>query len=139
MVRRGYLQPRLVKRYGLFRGLVVLSIAWGAFHFQGDFGPALTDGGVSVRFLSRVVTCVVLGLVFSWLTLRSGSILPAALAHGLSNVLKVSSFDQHPPLARVLEIVLWSLLAWVLFRFWPPSVADETSAQGLAVAPESPS
>jgi membrane protease YdiL (CAAX protease family) len=138
IVWRGYLQPRFVQRYGLFRGLFVLSIAWGAFHFQGDFGPDFTDGRVLLKMLSRLVTCVTLGLVLSWLTLRSGSILPAALAHGFSNVLLVSSFDQHPPLARVLEIVLWALLAWVLFRFWPPRVAEETFAEGLAVAPEPP-
>ncbi len=138
IVWRGYLQPRFVKTYGLSRGLLVLSVAWGASHFQTDFGPRFTDGWLLFGMLSRLGTCVVLALVFGWLTLRSGSILPAALAHGLDNVLKVSSIDQHPPLEKLLGIVLWGLLACALFRFWPPRVVDETSPESLPLVPEPP-
>jgi membrane protease YdiL (CAAX protease family) len=136
IVWRGYLQPRFVKRYGLLRGLVVLSIAWAAGHFQTELGPGFTDSWVLYRMLWRLGVCVVLGFVFGWLTLHSGSILPAALAHGLYNVLVASSIDLFPPLGGWLEIVLWVLLAWVLFRFWPPHVADENSLESVSLAPE---
>ena len=34
---RGLLQPRLIDRYGLYRGLFLVGIVWAAFHFFSDF------------------------------------------------------------------------------------------------------
>jgi hypothetical protein len=78
--------------------------------------------------------------VLGWLTMRSGSIWPAALSHGLQNVMALSSSQwqhwQDPIVARVIVIACWGVLGFVLFRFWPPvTVVDvpdqfpETEAQ----------
>ncbi|HEV2489714.1 MAG TPA: CPBP family intramembrane glutamic endopeptidase [Candidatus Acidoferrales bacterium] len=129
IVWRGYLQPFFVRRYGVVRGLIVLSLAWGSTHFQSQLGAGDTDGTLIFKMLSRLGTCLVIGFVLGWLTLRTGSILPAVLAHGLDNVLRVSSVDRHAPLVPLLSILLWGWLAWVLFH--SRQIQDEVAEESL--------
>jgi membrane protease YdiL (CAAX protease family) len=122
---RGYLQPRFVHRFGLLRGIFLLGLVWSAFHFFGDFQKTTYDYEVVLRLIMRVASCVAMGYVFGWLTLRSGSIWPAALSHGLQNVLALSNSHwldaPDPMVARLIVIICWGVLAFVLFRFWPPA------------------
>ncbi|MGB8660142.1 MAG: type II CAAX endopeptidase family protein [Candidatus Acidiferrum sp.] len=124
IIWRGYLQPRFVHRFGIARGIFVLGLVWSAFHFFGDFQKTTDDYEVAVKLLLRLSSCVVMSYVFGWLTLRSASIWPAALCHGLQNVMAFSSSHwrdgQDPLVARVIVIICWGVLAFVLFRFWPP-------------------
>src|SRR5262249_59975338 len=39
---RGYLQPRLIRGYGLYRGVFLVGIVWAAFHFSSDFSWSYT-------------------------------------------------------------------------------------------------
>jgi CAAX protease family protein len=86
--------------------------------------------------ISNLATCLALGFVFGWLTLRSGSIWPAAIAHGLYNITLQSEFIGYPMIRRVLSIVLWVALAVLLFRFWPPQPLAGTSHENLQLVPE---
>jgi membrane protease YdiL (CAAX protease family) len=63
--------------------------------------------------------CLALNFVLAWLTLRSQSVVPAAIAHTLYNVLVFSPMG--PPFAgkAELRVALWAVLAYVLFRYWP--------------------
>jgi len=69
--------------------------------------------------------CVIHGFVLSWLTLRSKSLLPATLAHGLFNVFVYSKSDFSFPGKHWVHLGLWGVFAYVLFRYWPPSIESE--------------
>lgn len=139
VVWRGYLQPCFVSKYGVYRGLFLVSMVWAVFHLQADFSYRSSEGSVLLGILWRLVSCLALGFVFGWLTLHSGSIWPAAVAHGLYNVtLHQFDFIGNMIISKVLNVVLWSALAWLLFRFWPPQPAADTSDGSLHPVPELP-
>jgi membrane protease YdiL (CAAX protease family) len=136
VVWRGYLQPRFVARFGLYRGILLLSLAWGAAHFQTDFSVASTDGWIITLIFRRLATCTALGFVLSWLTLRSGSIWPAVIAHGLDNIFLMNALSSNQVIRHVFHISLWAVLAWLLYRYWPPQTATQPSVEPLELAPE---
>lgn len=81
---------------------------------------------------TRVFMCVTLSFVLGWLTLRSKSVIPAAVAHTLYNVVVFSNFG--PPFAGkdIVRIGLWAVLAFALFRYWPV-MAEDSPQQGSAL------
>jgi membrane protease YdiL (CAAX protease family) len=118
LVFRGLLQPRFIHRYGLYRGIFLVGIAWAAFHFFPDFSfSRSTDWQVLSDLAYRLFMCLALSFVLAWLTLRSGSVVPAAIAHTFFNMLVVSPLG--PPFAGkgMLRVALWTTLAYVLFRY----------------------
>ena len=129
MIFRGLLQRRFVQRYGIYRGIFFVGIVWAAFHFSSDFAFArVTDQEAILKLASRIFTCLVLSYVLGWLTLRTGSILPASLAHTFYNVLVFSDFGQ-PLLGKsTIQLALWAVLAYVLFLRWPVKEEDEPGA-----------
>src|SRR5882762_3618051 len=86
VIFRGVLQRHFVSRLGVWRGIFLTGIVWAAFHFPGDTYSASSDQQIIFGLLHRIAQCLILGFVLSWLTLRSGSLLPPTLAHWLSNV-----------------------------------------------------
>lgn len=133
IIWRGYLQPRFVRQFGILRGIFLLGLVWSAFHFIGDFQGTNEDYQVFFKLVFRLFSCVVLGYVFGWLTLRSGSIWPAALAHGFHNVWVLSGLqwlgEQDSLWVRYIPWVGWVLLAVALYRFWPPSIVQDVSIE----------
>jgi membrane protease YdiL (CAAX protease family) len=70
---RGYVQTCLTRRVGGAAGVVVASAVFALFHLD----PV------------HIVAVFPIGLWMGWITLRSGSLLPAMLAHFLNNLLSV--------------------------------------------------
>jgi membrane protease YdiL (CAAX protease family) len=121
---RGYLQPRMISRYGLYRGIFFVGIVWGAFHFPSDFSAKTHLLFFMTHFLGRLCNCVAWGFVLSWLTLRSkGSVIPAGLAHGVMNALLFMSWATVWP--SFATYALWAVLAVALYWFWPPCVTSD--------------
>jgi membrane protease YdiL (CAAX protease family) len=120
MIFRGLLQRRFIQRYGIYRGIFFVGMVWAAFHFSSDFAFArVTDREAILKLASRIFTCLVLSYVLGWLTLRTGSILPASLTHTFYNVIVLSDFGQ-PLLGKsTTQVALWGVLAYVLFRYCP--------------------
>jgi|HubBroStandDraft_5_1064220.scaffolds.fasta_scaffold34963_1 membrane protease YdiL (CAAX protease family) len=120
IVWRGYLQPRLISRYGLYRGIFFVGIVWGAFHLPGEFSVSTNAFGFATQFVGRLFNCAAWGFVLSWLTLRAnGSVIPAGISHGLMNAFYLSKWMNSVPTFAMYA--LWAVLALVLYRFWPPS------------------
>jgi membrane protease YdiL (CAAX protease family) len=120
---RGLLQKRFIDRYGMYRGVFLACITWAAFHFYSDFmNPHHSYRDILTRLTGRIVTTLGVGFVLSWLSLRSGSIVPATLSHALYNALLFAPLL--PPVGRLplLRTMLWAASACILFRFWPPPV-----------------
>jgi membrane protease YdiL (CAAX protease family) len=137
MIFRGLLQRQFVKRYGIYRGIFLVGIVWAAFHFVSDVSfSRLTGTGVLLRLSWRILFCLALSYVLGWLTLRFGSILPAAIAHTFYNILVMSGFG--PPFVGkdTVLVALWGILAWVLFRYWPVKAEDEQESASAVANPE---
>jgi membrane protease YdiL (CAAX protease family) len=121
IVFRGLLQTLFVRSYGLYRGIFLTCVAWAAFHFYGDASSATlgNDSNVVEQIIFRIVMCLAIGFVLSWLTIQSGSLPPPILAHCLYNLLLAKSGVTEVPGETEILVVLWSILAVVLFRYWP--------------------
>jgi membrane protease YdiL (CAAX protease family) len=135
-VFRGILQKTFIDRYGLMRGLVLVNVLWGAFHFPSDGYWSYSSPEIPAALALRVVGCVAIGFALSWVTLRAGTILPATLAHALSNMLLFAGFFYRfgSVFDHLLRIGGWTALAYVLFRYWRPRLADETAPSAKEIA-----
>lgn len=86
---RGYLLPHLMKRHSATWSIVVGGVIWGLWHapitvLGHNYGLDY-PGWPVVGILAMICFCTVLSAFFGWLTLRSGSCLPATFAHGALN------------------------------------------------------
>jgi len=125
IIFRGLLQRRFIQRYGVYRGIFFVGIVWAAFHFFSDFSfTRATNLTVLEHLGMRMFMCLTLSFVLGWLTLRSGSVIPAAVAHALCNVLVFSAFGPPFPGKDIVRLGLWAVLACVLFRYWPVKAGD---------------
>jgi membrane protease YdiL (CAAX protease family) len=120
VIFRGLLQTRFIHRYSLYHGIFLTGIVWAAFHFFSDFSFShFTNLGVLETLAFRIFNCVSLSFVLGWLTLCSGSVLPATVAHTVYNILVFSEFGIPFDGKSTLRIALWALLAYLLFRYLP--------------------
>lgn len=135
---RGFLVPAL-RRWGTWPALLVSGAIWGLWHapiilLGYNFGRA-DLGGV----LLMTGGCVVLGVLFGWLRLRSASIWPAVFAHGAFNAsaamylwFYAAGSDPDPALVLPLGVAGWIVGAVVIvvliatsqFRRQPALAAD---------------
>jgi len=135
VVFRGLLLRKLMLRYGSYRGIFVTGLIWAAFHFYSDANMRLSVSAVLAGIVLRVLICLPLNFVLSWMTLRWNSVIPGGIAHTVSNILIVSKIDARFSLHYELRIALWALAALVLFRYWPVAPEGELFV-GAAADPE---
>lgn len=86
---RGYLLPHLSERCGVRIAVPVSGIIWGLWHapitvLGHNYGLGY-PGWPILGILAMCCLCVALSYLFSWLTLRAKSCLPAVFAHGALN------------------------------------------------------
>lgn len=86
---RGYLLPRLSERHGVRIAVPTSGIIWGLWHapitvLGHNYGLGY-PGWPILGILAMCCLCVALSYLFSWLTLRAKSCLPAVFAHGALN------------------------------------------------------
>ncbi|GGO73222.1 CPBP family intramembrane glutamic endopeptidase [Nonomuraea cavernae] len=129
---RGWLLPRLVASRGVAGGLLLSGVIWGLWHapltLLGYNYPGL--GPWAALFF--VGFCVLAGVLFGWLRLRSGSVWPAVVAHGSLNavapallLLGDAAAPPDPVVAGLTGLVGWALLAltgFLLLRRFPVRV-----------------
>ncbi|MFZ0522217.1 MAG: CPBP family intramembrane glutamic endopeptidase [Candidatus Acidiferrales bacterium] len=132
IIFRGLLQPRFIGRYGLYRGLFLVGIVWAASHFFSDFSHVSGVQQVLLKMGFRFADCVAFTFVLGWLTLRSGSVFPAAIAHTVSNIFAYSPLGPSFQWNYLVTIALWAVLAYALFRYWP--VESNPAESGADVA-----
>ena len=86
---RGYMYPKLEKLIGTTGTVIVGGIIWGLWHavltVEGhNFGKDY-KGYPYLGMLYMCVLCIFFGMILMWLSERSGSIYPAAIAHAMLN------------------------------------------------------
>lgn len=83
---RGFLQGHVTRQFGVTGGIILLGLFWAAWHgpvmLQGYNQP---DNPLLGTFVIFPIELVAISFFFGWLTIRSGSFWPAALAHGAGN------------------------------------------------------
>lgn len=131
VIFRGVLLGRLIKRYGLQRGIFFTGVAWAMIHFRSDRYSGLNVTGVLVQLTFRVAFCLAMNYVLAWMTLRWKSIIPAGLTHTAWNILAMSGLVVNFDWIWGVEIPLWAVFALVLWRYWP----TENLAEGAATLP----
>ena len=88
---RGYLLPILLKLMSPRKAVILHGILWGLAHapliyFGFNYGRDYW-GAPWTGMLMMILVCIVLGMWLAYVTIRSDSILPAAILHGASNVI----------------------------------------------------
>jgi uncharacterized protein len=82
---RGWLLPKLMP-LGTIPALLIMGVVWGAWHAPLILlGYNYPDAPGWLGVTAMIGMCVLIGAVFGWLRLRSGSVWPAALAHAAFN------------------------------------------------------
>ncbi|WP_243788335.1 CPBP family intramembrane glutamic endopeptidase [Saccharopolyspora gloriosae] len=82
---RGWLLPKLMP-LGALPALLIMGVIWGCWHAPLILlGYNYPDAPGWLGVAAMIGMCVLIGAVFGWLRLRSGSVWPAALAHAAFN------------------------------------------------------
>jgi len=120
---RGYALPRFVARFGLYRGIVLVGLLWGTLNGRTVWNWAGADLGVILGIADASLRGIVFSFPLAWLTLKSRSIVPAALAVGLGSVLHSIQWTEPVRLSGALasesvHVSLWGLLGFILFRYF---------------------
>jgi len=86
---RGYLLPKLSKQLSLIPTLLISGVIWGLWHAPlTAIGHNYGMGYAGFPFTGIAMMCLfctVLGVFFSYVTLKTGSCIPAILGHGAVN------------------------------------------------------
>jgi len=118
---RGYLQGRLIERFGLSRGVIVLGLLWSFWHL-----PLLLAGynypehPVLGALVLSPLLLVAASFFMAWLTMRTQSFWPAALAHGAGDSIQgglTSSIKTSLPglYMYLTELTLISILGVIFY------------------------
>ncbi len=131
---RGYLLPRLVDAR-LPQPVLLTALIWGAWHlpvvFAGVYaaGPSLLFSGVMLMLATGMV-----GSIFGWMRLETGSIWPCILAHAAWNAIINGAFtpSAHEVTARlwtgetgILVVLVLVPVTLLVRRAWQPSTPVE--------------
>ncbi|MBU9729136.1 CPBP family intramembrane glutamic endopeptidase [Diplocloster modestus] len=86
---RGYLVPKLSERFRILPTLLISGVIWGLWHapltaMGHNYGFGYT-GYPFTGILAMCGFCIIMGTLLSFLSLKTRSCLPAAIAHGSLN------------------------------------------------------
>lgn len=88
---RGFLFPHLEELFGPLGAVIGTGVVWGLWHAPVILLGYNYPGQPVLGLAAMCVLCTLVGAVLAWLRQRSGSVWPAALAHGAMNA-AVGSF-----------------------------------------------
>ena len=88
---RGYLLGFQVKKYGERKAVIINGVEWGISHLPliyFGFNYSLKNPGAPLtNMLMMVFVCVILGIVFSYVTIKTENCMFAAIMHGSINII----------------------------------------------------
>ena len=89
---RAYLLPLLCKKVGIMKGIILDGILWGIVHaplvyfgvnYSGNYFGAPWTG-----MLMMIVFATSVGIFLSYLTIKTRSVIPACISHGVINAIR---------------------------------------------------
>ncbi|MCR5108048.1 MAG: CPBP family intramembrane metalloprotease [Lachnospiraceae bacterium] len=86
---RGYLLPKLMKLTGIVPTLIISGIIWGLWHLPltimgHNYGTSYMGYPIT-GIIAMCLFCFVMGVLISYVTIKTGSVWPAVIAHGSLN------------------------------------------------------
>ena len=88
---RGYLLSFQIEKYGEKKAVLVNGVEWGIAHLPliyFGFNYSMSNAGAPWTNMAMMcLTCVVLGIMLSYVTIRTGNCMYAAIVHGALNVI----------------------------------------------------
>lgn len=140
---RGYLLPRLMKQFKVVPALLTGGVIWGLWHapltvMGHNYGMGYRGYPVT-GILAMCIFCTVMGIILSYVTIKTKSCLPAVVGHGVLNGLGSSgiyftSLEKPynvflgPSCVGVIGGAGFILLAAVLlYRLWKEEKQQESS------------
>lgn len=86
---RGYLLPKMMKQFKIVPALLLSGVIWGVWHMPliimgHNYGVGY-KGYPIVGILAMCVFCTVTGIILSYVTIKTGSCIPAVMGHGMIN------------------------------------------------------
>ncbi len=110
---RGYVQEKLIRRFGLNRGLILLGVIWGYWHLPiGLMGWNFPEHPVLGALILTPLSLVFIGIFLGWLYLRSKSIWIPTFAHGALNLTATLLFSEMIMQRDNLYLQLIFIAAW---------------------------
>lgn len=92
---RAYVQEKLIRKYGLNGGLILLGVIWGYWHLPiGLMGWNFPEHPLLGALILTPLNTIFLGIFLGWLYLRSKSIWMPALAHAAVNLTATLLFSE---------------------------------------------
>lgn len=83
---RGLVQGLLVEKFGLTKGIIVLGVFWSFWHLPAQLaGYNFPENPVVGSFIISPIELTAVSFFLAWLTFKSKSFIPAAIAHGAGN------------------------------------------------------
>jgi membrane protease YdiL (CAAX protease family) len=112
---RGYLLPRLMALLGAWPGLLAHGAVWGLWHAPLIFLIGYNYPGRPVLGVPLfVVACTLLGVLFGWLRLASGSVWPPTIAHAAFNAIAGLPLVVLRGVDPAVAGVLYSPVGWLV-------------------------
>jgi len=114
---RGYLQEKMLRKFGLNQGLIFLGIIWGYWHLPIILmGFNFPNHPIMGAILLMPLGTIFLGIFMGWLYLRSRSIWVPALAHASANLFSQLIFSfmtmrQDELFRQLTWIAAWGIIA----------------------------
>lgn len=117
---RGLVQPLLIDKLGFLKGICLLGFIWSMFHL-----PILLNGynypenPILGSFILFPIRLIAASYFYAWLTLKSKSFIPAAIAHGAGNGIQQAIVSNiHMNTSQIYESVLTIVVTVVIGLFF---------------------
>ncbi len=121
---RGYIMRMFEKNWGVIAAIVVSGFIFGAYHLR----------------ISQLLPLAMMGIMLAWLTIKSGSLLPAIVAHFVNNAGSVIAGSYYPELVfdtvgdnfvPPFPIVALSVIATFGLLYYMNSIIDNNETAAL--------
>ncbi len=130
---RGYMMPKLIKICGTGKAVVLGGVIWGIWHWPltyvgHNFGTEY-KGYPYTGFAAMCILCVFLGILLTLLTVKTGSVWPAAIMHAVNNASpsilqfyinpdKVSGIMSDTFVSFIIHFIPMFIISLSVFVFW---------------------
>lgn len=119
---RGLLQGILIEKFGIIKGILVLGFLWAMWHLPVQLaGYNFPENPILGSFIISPIMLFSVSLFYAWLTLKSNSFIPAAIAHGAYNTIEegiISNINlEVPMLYLILVKLIVTVMTGLLFMY----------------------
>lgn len=119
---RAFLQTKLIDRFGMTMGIVILGAAWSMWHLPAQLfaGYNFPDHPVVGSLVISPVMLIGISFFLGWLTIAARSFWPAAVAHGAYNSIYAGvNWNLQPSVPRLyIDLVTCALIVAVGAICW---------------------